>query len=188
MERWLILKIQSVLFHNPAAREIAVGMARWGFWAYILYGLVQWFRPGNLPQQIRRRQSMTEALFSVGISSFFSFLISLIWRRQRPFAAHGSVRQAVIHKNNASFPSNHTMNAAAAALTVFRYQKRSGKVLLIWSILIGASRIACGVHYVTDILGGMILGYMSSRIAGRSRLVRLVSFLVPVVLKIGRKR
>lgn len=188
MERWIILKIQSVLSRSPLVETGTVRMARWGFWVYILYGLVQWFRPGKLPQQIRRRQLMTEALLSVGISSFFSFLISLIWRRQRPFAVHRSVKQSVLHKNNASFPSNHTMNAAAAALTVFRYQKWSGLALLIWSILIGISRIACGVHYATDILGGMALGCVSSRIAGRSRVVHLVSLLVPVILKTGRKK
>ena len=75
MERWLILKIQSLLLRHPPVETGAVRMARWGFWVYILYGLVQWFRPGKLPQQFQRRQSMTEALLSVGISSFFSFLI-----------------------------------------------------------------------------------------------------------------
>ena len=72
MERWLILKIQSLLLRHPPVETGAVRMARWGFWVYILYGLVQWFRPGKLPQQFQRRQSMTEALLSVGISSFFS--------------------------------------------------------------------------------------------------------------------
>lgn len=51
MERWLILKIQSLLLRHPLVETGAVRMARWGFWVYILYGLVQWFRPGKLPQQ-----------------------------------------------------------------------------------------------------------------------------------------
>ena len=49
MERWLILKIQSLLLRHPPVETGAVRMARWGFCVYILYGLVQWFRQGKVP-------------------------------------------------------------------------------------------------------------------------------------------
>lgn len=33
-----------------------------------------------------------------------------------------------------------------------------GVILLIWAPLVGIARVAMGVHYLSDVLAGMILG------------------------------
>ena len=178
MDYWLSKKIQS-LCAPSCLRTGSIWLARAGFWVYIIYGIVQWFRPGRPEGQRQRRRSLLEALFSVLCSSLMSYVLARIWRRPRPFAAHRDIRQYVAHKDNASFPSNHTMNAFAAGLAVFYRSKLAGLFLILWSLLIGFSRIVCGIHYVSDILGGLVLGLAGWRVTARNKGLRWLAMGLP---------
>jgi undecaprenyl-diphosphatase len=63
-------------------------------------------------------------------------------------------------RHGPSFPSSHALNNAAVALffgLVFR-NKTVLYVLLALATLVGISRMYLGLHYPTDILGGLIIG------------------------------
>lgn len=64
-----------------------------------------------------------------------------------------------------SFPSGHTGSSFAAAFTIYYYNKKKGILALILASLIGFSRMYLSVHYPTDVLAGLILGYLSSLVA-----------------------
>jgi len=57
-----------------------------------------------------------------------------------------------------SFPSNHAMNTATAAAFLHMLYPRSGWVSWPVVALIGFSRVYVGAHYVTDVLGGWVIG------------------------------
>jgi membrane-associated phospholipid phosphatase len=67
-----------------------------------------------------------------------------------------------------SFPSGHTLNATCFAIALgfilWRLPwRRAGKIagslgLVVYTFCIGASRLVLGVHYPTDVLGGVLLG------------------------------
>ncbi|MET0514869.1 MAG: phosphatase PAP2 family protein [Nitrospiraceae bacterium] len=59
-----------------------------------------------------------------------------------------------------SFPSNHAVNTAAAAAFFQVLYPKSGWVGWPLTVAIGLSRVYVGVHYVTDVAGGWLLGAM----------------------------
>lgn len=57
-----------------------------------------------------------------------------------------------------SFPSNHATNTAALAITVAFFYPFLVWPALITTVLIAYSRVYVGVHFVSDVLVGMLLG------------------------------
>jgi undecaprenyl-diphosphatase len=56
------------------------------------------------------------------------------------------------------FPSNHSANAFAVAVTLAWFFPRLAKVFYTFAFLVALSRVALGVHYTSDVVGGAILG------------------------------
>ncbi len=91
------------------------------------------------------------------------------------FARHRPVDWFIIDETGYSFPSGHTATAVVmygviALLIHYSFDKKWIKVLT-WSLfaiitaMIGVSRIFLGVHYFTDVLGGLFLGFIVLAIA-----------------------
>ena len=134
--------------------RLLVWVARFGFLIYPLYGIVSWFVTSR-KDRVRNRAALVEALFSVLAASAVSLLIRRIWHRPRPFTRGRTAR--ITHEDNASFPSNHTLNAVTAAFSVILSRQSGGKRLLGWALLQGISRVFAGVHYTSDIIGSAVL-------------------------------
>lgn len=82
--------------------------------------------------------------------------IRLVYERVRPFAALNISH--LLNDSAYSFPSGHTIFMFALATVVYRYNKIFAWCLAALGLLIGLARIAGGVHYPSDILGGIALG------------------------------
>ena len=60
---------------------------------------------------------------------------------------------------DASFPSCHTGDSFASAVSIFRQLPGKYAVfLIVLASLIAFSRLYVGIHYPTDVLGGLVTG------------------------------
>jgi undecaprenyl-diphosphatase len=173
MDKFIVILIQSIFLKHQLIRKVIGFIAKFGYWLYILYGLVEWIRPGTRRQQLRRRHTLVYCIAAVIFSSLISCIVGGIWKRERPFIKHKhTIQGAIPHEANASFPSNHSMNSMAASLMLLSRRNLWGIPFLFWSLVLGASRIICGLHYFTDVLGGFVIGMGGTFFVRRSRRIQ----------------
>ncbi len=75
--------------------------------------------------------------------------------RPRPPLVLGIV--SLFHESAPAFPSGHASVFFALAFTMFLFNKKLGYWFLTFAILNGVARIAAGVHWPSDILGGAVV-------------------------------
>lgn len=89
-------------------------------------------------------------------------IIRFFYHRPRPFMAY-EVRQ-LIPESAWSFPSGHSAFFFALAMAVCLYNKKWGAWFFATTVVMNTSRVVAGVHYPSDILGGMIVGVLTAYI------------------------
>lgn len=97
---------------------------------------------------------------AVGLTDFFGGQLKWVFERVRPCRA---LSEAVKVEPSGcgglfSFPSNHAANTAALAAFLQVLYPKSGWITWPIVALVGFSRVFVGAHYVTDVLGGWMLG------------------------------
>lgn len=86
-------------------------------------------------------------------------------RRIRPFNAHDDVENMVYPLDEFSFPSGHTSAAFLVAMIIAHFTPLLAIPMFIFAFLVGMARIYLGVHYPSDILGGVIFGTGMAQLA-----------------------
>lgn len=160
--------IQWLILHRRRWLQVLRWVTKFGYWLFILYGIFAWFQPGTFKEKLHQRRTLLYCLFAVALGSTLSFLLGRLWKRQRPFV-QGDALALVKHKDNASFPSNHTMNSFAVSLMLLARKSIWGIPALCWTGVLAASRVLSGLHYPSDILGGLCLGALASHIVYHSK-------------------
>ena len=99
---------------------------------------------------------------SSAIFSAIGWTIGHLYLRPRPFV-YEHVNQLLLHAPDASFPSDHT---GLAFILVFlsyflKLGRRATLSLLGLGLFVGFSRIAAGLHWPSDILGGIAIAFVS---------------------------
>jgi undecaprenyl-diphosphatase len=79
--------------------------------------------------------------------------------RQRPFETIAGMQLIDARPASESFPSNHAAMAAAGALALTRMMPGSGWVFWPLALVISGSRIYLGLHWPSDVLAGLVLGF-----------------------------
>lgn len=109
----------------------------------------------------RDKTSSITAAFSGAFALLLNQIIGFLYFSPRPFSLY-PVNLLLPHAADASFPSDHTALAFAVALTILIWNKKLGTMLVLFSFLIGISRVYSGLHYPLDILGGLATGAVSA--------------------------
>jgi undecaprenyl-diphosphatase len=144
---------------------------------YALATIALWFlaRPYGNP---RWKLASASALVAAGVALLTNQAIAHVWERPRPFTSHAALTHLLgARTSDPSFPSDHAAAAFAIAFAVLAFSRRGGAAFLVFATLIGISRIALGLHYPSDVLAGMLVGFGSALLvtrAGRPWIARLV--------------
>lgn len=127
-----------------------------------------------LPINLHLGLSMT---FASLIQPLFQQIIKHIFVRQRPYVKHDEISNAVLPPDKFSFPSGHTAGAFALVFVFYYLFPVLFIPMLIIAALIAFSRIYLGLHYPTDVIAGVILGFFSAKLGiFLAHLVQMITF------------
>ena len=116
---------------------------------------------------------ITKKYRKVGFLIYFGSIINYIItevikntvKEPRPFDTLHSLHLLISTPPGYSFPSGHTSAAFVAAFIIAIYIRKMAAPSIIGAILIACSRLYFTVHYPTDVLMGVVVGFISCLIA-----------------------
>ena len=110
-------------------------------------------------ENVRMRRVMGICILaSIALNFILSNLvIKNIIQRPRPYAVDMTLVPKII-PSEYSYPSGHTSSSFAAATSIYLVNKKAGRIALVFAAMIAFTRLYFGVHYPTDIFGGIVMG------------------------------
>ncbi|MFH1506373.1 MAG: phosphatase PAP2 family protein [archaeon] len=107
----------------------------------------------------KKREWIPFLWLSFFTSIIVGYILKFLVARPRPYdVLHNVV--ALATETTYSFPSLHTMIAFAALPILDREFRQIHWFWIIFAVLVAFSRMYIGVHYLSDILAGAIMGYL----------------------------
>lgn len=143
-------------------------------WYVIMFAIILFPSLALIPRFHKHLKKNLELfIFTFVSASIARFIITesirRIYSRPRPFAVLTEINQLVdnVHQifNNistSSFPSGHASLAFAAATSVYFYYPKTSILFFLAAFSIGMGRVAAGVHWPSDILGGAVVGIITA--------------------------
>ncbi len=159
-DRWLRLDVawsQALRLQDGQRllRGVAALLAHSGdswFWAL---GLLVVLGSGSA----EARMWSLRALIAIAILAAVVMSVKLLIRRRRPEGEWGQIYRVT---DPHSFPSGHAARSFLLAVLAAGWGPAwLAIVLLVWAPLVSLARVAMGLHYLTDVVGGAILGLLA---------------------------
>jgi undecaprenyl-diphosphatase len=146
----------------PLITGVLIGItiigARGSVW--LAMGLLTWLRAPA------KRMAVWRLLLGIGLAGLLvDGVTKPIVGRLRPWIDHPEYQDFGVRPDSASFPSGHAATAAAGALAISRIWPAAAVPAWTLAVLIALSRVALGVHFPSDVLGGFLIGYLCARVA-----------------------
>lgn len=142
---WLSIPLKFVTYSGKARS-----------WA--MSSILLWFLQSRginlIPQQALFLRSML-----VGLVAFaLGWVIKVLCARERPFSVVPGLRALVPVPLKDSFPSSHASTSSGLFVTLMLVGHPLAPWVGVWAVFVSFSRFYLGVHYPTDLAGGILFG------------------------------
>ncbi len=167
MDQGWFLYLNGLPARVPVLGRLAIMASKYGLVLYPVLLLALWSLGSGEPD--RRRRALLLSLLAAVLALGVNVLLNVVLPQPRPFLALPAHVLVASPPHDSSFPSDHAAIASAIAMTLLVGLEAGWGVLgLLGALIIGASRVVVGVHYPSDILGGLLVGAMCAGIALRA--------------------
>lgn len=122
-------------------------------WLWSAVGVILCFFGGA-----RRFDALEAGFVAVGIGQITFFVLKRIIGRERPCAIEPHCWSMLLPPDRFSFPSGHTITAFAIAVSLGLYYPALLVGLVFCALSVAASRVILGLHYLSDVLVGIVIG------------------------------
>jgi undecaprenyl-diphosphatase len=174
----LFAAINGLAGKERVADALSIALSRFGPFLLLAALVTVWFLRTKDAERERRQRLVLLAAIGTAGSLLVNQVLIQIWHRPRPFAVQAATL-LLPPSPDPSFPSDHATFAFAIAAGLFLISKRAGIPALILAALIGFSRVYSGEHYVSDVIGGALIGGGATLAAARARV-----FLEPLLARV----
>jgi len=155
-------------FHGLTGWSIftdSIGVFLAKYLAYILVAAALVFIFKQKGAKTRMSAFIRLALSALIARGIIAELAYFAYFRIRPFTTFGFT--PLVSAAGSSFPSGHVVLLFSLGLAIWTIDRRFGSWFLALSFVNGLARIFAGVHYPTDILGGIAVALLGWAIAER---------------------
>ena len=129
------------------------------WWMYISYAVIT-----VLVNPEIGKDAIQLGLVAYGLHYPSYYVIKNITKRQRPFEKYQEVKALVNPPDKYSLPSGHSSGTMISALITTSFFDGL-TFLFFWPVIVALSRVFLGVHFISDTILGLILGFVSLYIA-----------------------
>ena len=106
-----------------------------------------------------RKAGIFSACALVGSLIINNMILKNLIGRIRPYEVVEGLKCIVAPAKDPSFPSGHTGASFASSVSMYRQvPKKLAIAFIVLAALIAVSRLYIGIHYPTDVLGGLVTG------------------------------
>ena len=126
------------------------------------YGVL-WYALALLPWLLGEPRPLLKALYvavPVTLVEMTGFAIKRVVKRPRPPVADPSQPRQIPLPFSKSFPSSHASMAVVGTFTLGTMYPAAVPVLAVLAAVLCFSRVYLGVHYLGDVLGGLVYGLL----------------------------
>mgnify|MGYP006187207525 CR=1 FL=1 len=126
--------------------------AEW--WMFLFYGLII-----LLINKIVAIECIKMGIIAYSFHYPLYYIIKNTIKRKRPYVNNINIKCLVKPPDKYSLPSGHSSASTISTLIILTFFPTM-KLLIIWPALAGLSRVILGVHFISDALIGIFLGYI----------------------------
>ena len=155
-----------VLFQLATASSFAQRATVWlgvqlPYWTCAAAAVHEWFirQPHKIPRSLVR-------IFVPGIVVWvFAWVLKAWFFLPRPIIVLGIVPIITVNDQYGAFPSAHATFFGALAVSIYFRDRRTGLLFFCAALVVAFARVAGGVHWPSDALGGLALGAVAAVLA-----------------------